>query len=124
MSLTLSVLPDRYAVCQLPPDTPLPAWALNGWFSITRTDEELSLVCAQQHIPANISAERDWRVLKIHGPLDFGLVGVLAAIAQPLAQAHISIFAVSTFNTDYVLVKAATLDHAIATLREGGHTVV
>ena len=91
--------------------------------SVTRTAEELSVVCEQAGVPANIQAERDWRALRIKGTLDFSLTGILANIAFPLANAGISIFAVSTFDTDYVLVKAERLGEAVSALTAAGHRV-
>ena len=122
--LSLSVLPGKFAVCRLEADAAEPTWANKGDFvSITRTPDELSVVCPEISAPDNITAERNWRCLKIEGTLDFGLTGILASIATPLAEVRISIFALSTFNTDYVLVKDATLEAAIAALRKAGHTV-
>ncbi len=122
-SLTLSLLPDIYAVCRLDGGAPVPAWALSeGFSSITRTDDELSIVRAQRMIPDGVAAEREWRCLKVEGPLDFALTGVLAGIATTLAHADVSIFAVSTYDTDYILVKEQTLPHTIDALsRQGYH---
>ncbi len=104
--LTLAILPDTFAVCRFAADAPIPSWVTNGNFvSLTRTRDELSIVCAQRDVPDDIRCERDWRALKVEGPLDFALTGILASIAAPLADAGISIFAISTFDTDYVLVK-------------------
>ena len=120
--LTLSLLPDTLAVCQLAAAAPIPSWVTNGNFvSLTRTRDELSIVCAQRDVPNDIRCERDWRALKVEGPLDFALTGILASLAAPLADAGISIFAVSTFDTDYVLVKANMLAHAINVLKHSGH---
>jgi len=91
--------------------------------SIVRTEDELSIVCEQHLVPAQIKAERNWRAFKVQGPLEFTQVGVLAALAQPLAQAGVSIFAISTFDTDYVLVKEQSLDQAVHVLRQSGFTV-
>ncbi|MFQ5577553.1 MAG: ACT domain-containing protein [Anaerolineae bacterium] len=123
MTLTLSVLPALFAVCRLEPDAPLPAWAAAIFFSITRTPDELSIVCPQAVVPNHVRAEAGWRLLKVEGPLDFALTGVLASLANPLAAAHISLFAVSTFNTDYLLVKAESLAQAVRVLRQAGHRV-
>jgi hypothetical protein len=124
MPLTLHLLPGEFAVCRLAPAEPVPAWAGSVVFSsITRTADELSLVCPAGPVPAGIRAERDWRLLKIAGPLDFGAVGILASITTPLAQAGISVLGMGTFDTDYVLVKAARLDKTIHVLGAAGHTV-
>lgn len=122
---TLALLPDTFAVCRLDPTAAIPAWASSGNFTaITRTPDELSIVCAQTSVPAGITAERNWRCLKVVGPLDFALTGILAALAVPLAQAGISIFAISTYDTDYLLVQAAHLAQALTVLREAGWIVV
>lgn len=124
LSLTLSLLPDIFAVCRLPADAPLPAWALAGpFFAITRTVDELSIVCDQTQVPDGVICQPAWRCLQVAGPLDFTLTGVLAGLAEPLAAAGVSIFAVSTYDTDYLLAPAVALDQAVAALRNAGHTV-
>jgi len=122
--LTLAVLPDVIAVCRLEAGSAIPAWATSGrLFSITRTDDELAVVCLEALVPAGVRCERDWRCLRVAGPIPFSAVGVLAALVAPLAEAGISVFSVSTFDTDYLLVKASDLDKTIAVLRETGHEV-
>lgn len=123
--LNLSLLPERLAVCQLPPDGLLPEWtaATSAFLALIRTPEELSIVCREAALPAGARHEPGWCALKVAGPLDFGLTGILAALAEPLARAGVSIFVLSTFNTDYVLVKQERLDDAIAALQAAGHTV-
>jgi hypothetical protein len=117
-NLELVVLAEIYAICWLPSDAPLPNWATHGSFtSITRTEAELSIVCPQEHIPLDIRCERDWRCLRVAGTLPFGAVGILAALTTPLAEAGLSVFAVSTFDTDYLLVKANDLARAVESLR-------
>ena len=106
----------------------IPAWALGGdFYSVTKTDEELSIVCDASAIPsdaeANLKTEKNWRALKVQGPLDFALTGILAKLTEPLATAKISIFAVSTFDTDYILVKSETLDRAVEVLKQAGHQI-
>lgn len=123
--LDLRVLPEALAVCRLPAGAPVPAWALaGGWFAVTRTADELSVVCAEALAPADVQAERGWRLLQVQGPLDFGLTGVLAALAVPLGQAGVSLFAVSTYDTDYVLVKADRLAAALTALTAAGHRLI
>ncbi|MBP7334595.1 ACT domain-containing protein [Niveispirillum sp.] len=123
-SLPLTLLSDVLAVCRLVPDAPLPAWAAGpGFVSITRTDEELSIVVRQDRVPANVAAVGPWRALKVQGPLDFALTGILAALTAPLAQAGISLFAIATYDTDYILVREETLQAAINALRTAGHRV-
>ena len=125
MSLDLTLLPDSLAICRLPAGTALPAWARPGGLTaVTWTSEETSIVCLAAVVPAEVQADAGWRAFKVAGPLDFSLTGVLLAIAQPLADAGISIFAVSTYDTDYVLVKEAALPAAVAALTGYGHRVV
>lgn len=120
----LVVLPERYAVCRLKPDEAIPHLSLTHRFwSVTHTRDELSLVLPQESVPAGCRVERGWRCLQVLGPLDFGLTGVLASLATPLARAGISIFAISTYDTDYLLVREADLDSAKRVLAEGGHTI-
>jgi hypothetical protein len=124
IALTLTVLPGTYAVCRLAPEDSLPGWATSGgFFSITRTSDELSVVCEQGGVPEGVTCEGDWRCLQVRGPLDFGLTGILASLAAPLAEAGISIFAISTYDTDYVMVKAADLERATAELSRSGHLI-
>lgn len=91
--------------------------------SITRTADELSVVCAEATVPQRVQAERGWRALRVEGPLEFSLTGVLASLAVPLAEAGISIFAISTFNTDWLLVQSVRLGEAVEALRDAGHEV-
>lgn len=124
MNLTLSVLPGTLAICRLGPDDPVPDWAQPGDFlSVTRTGDELSVVCAETVVPDNVKSDRGWRCLRVEGPFDLSLTGVLASILTPLAEACISIFAVSTFDTDYLLVKAGNLERAAEVLIQSGHSV-
>lgn len=121
---TLTLLAGRYAVCQLEAGADLPGWASAGaLFSVMRTPDELSVVCVESEVPSGVLSERGWRILKLHGPFPFGMTGVLASILVPLASAEIGIFALSTYNTDYVLVKEEQLGAALTALREAGHTV-
>ncbi len=123
-SLKLSVVPDRLAICQLSLQSPIPAWACRGdFYSITRTKDELSVITGDSDIPPDVTCDHDWRALKVEGPLEFSLTGVLESVARPLADAGISIFAIATYNTDYVLVKSVNLDRAIGVLRGAGHAV-
>jgi hypothetical protein len=124
-SLTIEILDGRYAVCRLDPDQDVPAWAWTGQLaSVTRTDAELSIVCAEDAVPATVQrAERGWRALRVTGPLDFNAVGVMARLTAPLAEAGISILALATFDTDYLLIRQPDLERAIAALRLAGHHV-
>ena len=120
----ITLLTPRMAICRLEPDADLPAWAACGpFYAATRTDEELSIVCPEGAVPGPVFCDKGWRCLKIQGPLDLAETGVLYAMARPLAEAKISIFAVSTFNTDYLLVKEKDLDRAMQALSEEGHRV-
>jgi hypothetical protein len=122
--LTLHVLPDRLAVCRLAPDAPVPGRPVNaGFWSITHTGDELSIVLPEEGIPVGCQAEPGWRCLMVEGLLDFGLTGILASLAVPLAEAGVSIFAISTYDTDYVLVKDDDLDRAAQALSASGHRV-
>jgi hypothetical protein len=114
MDLRLRVIPDELAVCRLSPDAPRPSWAGGAFVSITRTSSELSVVCAADAVPRDVRAERGWRALVLTGEFDFNLVGVLKRILDPLAEAGVSVFAISTYDTDYVLVRQ--LDDAVDAL--------
>jgi uncharacterized protein len=120
--LTLSILELSLAVCRLSSGSPIPSWALQGDFwSITRTPGEVSLVCGAENVPANVQAETGWRGMRVNGTLDFALTGILAGLAGTLARASISLFALSTYDTDYILVKADKLEAAIAALQSAGY---
>jgi hypothetical protein len=123
-SLRLTLLPDVLAVCRLPADASVPAWAWTGEpASVTRTRDELSVVCRADAVPDGVRCEPGWRCLKVAGPLDFALTGIMAALTAPLAAAGIALFAVSTYDTDYLMVKAETLDRAVDALHGAGHRV-
>ena len=123
-SLCLSLLPDTLAVCRLPADAAVPPWAWTGVpASVTRTRDELSVVCRADGVPEGVRSEPGWRCLVVAGPLDFALTGILAALTAPLAAAGIPLFAVSTYDTDYLMVKAENLERAVAALRGAGHRV-
>ena len=121
-NLTLTLLPDNYSICRLEPEADIPPWALGGdFFSITRTKDELSLVCSQKIVPHGVQCEKDWRCIMVEGPLDFSVTGILASLTTSLAEVGISIFAISTFDTDYLLVKAENLKRAVVKLKKAGH---
>ncbi|HEY1033508.1 MAG TPA: ACT domain-containing protein [Pseudoxanthomonas sp.] len=123
-SLTLGLLPAHYAVAQLPADAALPAWwPTTGMRHAGWTDDELSLVCEEHHVPDDVRCKRGWRMFKLQGPFDFALTGILKAVLDPLAVAGIGIFAVSTYDTDYVLVQAHQLDDAVSALQGTGHRI-
>ncbi len=122
IKLTLSCLSEHFAICRLEADARLPSWAEAGDFtSITRTVDELSIVCGSRDVPAGIRCEKGYRCIKVEGPLDFALTGILASLTTVLAQASISAFAVSTFDTDYILVKEDQMEKAVQALSKEGH---
>jgi len=122
--LTLERLPERYAVVRLEPQDDIPPWARSTTFAcVTRTREELSIVCGEAEVPAGVTAQRGFCGLQVKGPLDFSETGILASLAGPLAKAGISIFAVSTYDTDYLFVPAAQEPEAVQVLIGAGHTV-
>ena len=122
--MKLEILEDRFAICRLSANAPLPEWAAGGSFvSVTRTSEELSIVCKESGVPADVNSERGWRCLRVAGTLDFELVGVLKSLLDPLAEAEISVFAISTFDTDYLLVRESKLEAAIKSFQSRGYDV-
>jgi hypothetical protein len=124
-NLDIRVVPGELAVCRLPAGEPVPGWAWRGEIvSITRTADELSVVCAADALPSGIVHTPGWRALGVVGPLDFGLVGVLASLSTVLAGAGVSIFAVSTHDTDLILVRTHQLEPALAALRDAGYGLV
>jgi hypothetical protein len=123
--LTLIVQPGLYGVCRLSPSEPVPDWSLQGeFFSVTRTAEEISIVCDETQIPSTVLCEQNWRMLKIAGILDFALVGIVAGVSAVLAAAQLGIFVLSTYNTDYILVKQVDFPAAVAALRAAGYEVI
>ena len=123
-SLSLHLLPGNLAVCRLAPDSPVPDWAMHGpFYSVTRTADEISVVCSEGAVPEGARAERGWRPLKVEGPLDFAMTGVLAGLTKPLAEAGISVFVVSTYDTDYLLVRNRDIASTVAALHAAGHNV-
>ena len=123
--LTLSILPRRLAVCRLDPDALLDQAVLSGdLWSVTRTADELSLVMAEELVQPDWQSEGGWRALKVQGPLDFNLVGILSMLSGALTAAGISLFALSTYDTDYILVKESDLAAAVRALEGVGCRVV
>lgn len=124
MTLTLELLPGLLAVCRLAADAPWPAWAEGpGLVSLTRSDNELSVVCAQERVPADAPGRRGWRALRVAGVMDLGLVGVMAGLTAPLAAAGISVFSLATHDTDYLLLAESDLGPALVALAAAGHRV-
>lgn len=120
-SFTLELLPETLAICRLRGDEPIPSWVSGDFLSVTRTKDELSVVCAQSCIPEGVRRESNWRGLRVVGPLDFSQVGVLSTLSAVLAAAGVSVFVVSTFDTDYLLVQHARLAIAQSALQQAGH---
>jgi hypothetical protein len=121
---TLTVLPEIFSICRLDRDRGIPDWALaGGFFSLTGSAEELSIVSPQTQVPEGILRDAGWRCLKVEGPLDLAEVGVLASLTNPLAREGISVFAVSTYATDYLLVKEGNLEKAVMVLSQNGHHI-
>jgi hypothetical protein len=121
--LRIAILPGSLAVCRLAPDAPLPSWIRGPFTTVSRTDEELSIVCDAEAVPEGVQAERNWRVVRVQGPIPFEVTGVAAALVSPLAEARISVFPIATFDTDYLLLKEETFDRAVDVLRAAGHDV-
>ena len=121
--MRLLLLDQHFSVCRLSSDSPIPDWAYqSSFFNICKTDEELSIVAETKYCPEQITTESNWRALKVQGPLDFNLTGILASLTQPLADAGISIFAISTYDTDYILLKETCLEKTKAVLTQAGHS--
>jgi len=122
--MKLVILEPEYSICRLPAGTPIPTWATTPFSSITITDDEVSIVTANNHLPVAIKREDGWRMLRIVGQLDFDQVGVIARISTLLAEADIPIFVVSTFDTDYLLLKSGQLVVAKMVLQSNGYEFV
>ncbi len=120
-TFVLDILPDKFAICRLAADASTPDWARGSFVSVSRTTEELSIVCPQSAVPANTRSDMDWRCLRVAGPLELSQVGVLAELSQTLTSASVPLFVISTFDTDYLLVKEDDLEAAIASLSTAGH---
>lgn len=124
-TLTLSILPQQYAVCRLEPNGHIPSWALLGddFVSLTRTRDELSVICLQENVPHHAKAERGWYCAKVEGRFDFSLSGIHASLAVPLAEARISILTIATYETDHLLIQEQDLERTIQVLEAAGHHV-
>jgi uncharacterized protein len=123
MRLRIAIMPDRLAVCRLSPDAKLPDWVEGSFTSVTRTADELSIVCAEAAVPEGVQAERGWRILKVEGPIPFEVTGVAAALVAPLAEARVSVFLLATFDTDYLLLKDEVFARGVEILRAAGHEI-
>lgn len=125
MSLHLDRVPGSFAVARLAPDAGWPHWATwsRDFVSVSRTAAETSVICASALVPPEVTAERDFAAFVVRGPLEFSVVGVLAALAGPLAQARIPILAVSTYDTDVLMIREERVPEAVRALREAGVAV-
>lgn len=122
--LKIRLLQGIYAVCQISNREKVPSWVEEkGFFSVTKTEDEISVVMLQDKISKEIKAEKDWRILKVEGTLEFSLIDILAKISSVLAENQISIFVISTFNTDYILVKEEKIEKAMAVLNLEGYEI-
>lgn len=125
IELKFSFVPGVFAICKLPPASPIPDWALKGPFiSVTRTADELSIVCPADNLPHDVNSESHWTCFKLQGPFAFTQTGILASFIGPLAANAIPIFAISTFDTDYVLIKEEYAGSALQALQQAGHQLV
>ena len=122
--LQLSLLDRKYGICVFKNNTPIPEWVATASFcSITRTQKELTIVCPQNTIDSDCEYDADWRCFRIDGSFDLNQIGVISSLAAPLAQAGISIFVVSSYDTDYILIKDQKVEQAVAVLSDNGHFV-
>lgn len=122
--MKLKLFAEEYAVCRLNNDSKIPTWIdKKNFYSITKTEDELSIVCSNNNIPSDVKSEKEWRILKILGPLDFSLIGILSKLSGLLAENKISIFAISTYDTDYILIKEKDIKNACKILNCNGYEV-
>ena len=122
--MAFTLLPANFAVCRLESGAPVPTWALTGAFvSVTRTADELSVICLEAAVPGDVVAAPGWRCFKLEGPFDFSVTGLVASFSSALAGAGISLMVVCTYDTDYLLVRSQDLDRAIASLERGGFRI-
>jgi hypothetical protein len=124
LKLTLIILRETFTICRLDKDAPIPDWVFQGGlFSVTRTKDELSIVCPLINVPKGIVCNQGWSCLKVKGPLDLSLTGIISSIAATLEEEGISLFSISTYDTDYVMVKEKDLEKAIFALTEAGQRI-
>tara|TARA_Y100000588_G_scaffold355121_1_gene410036 strand:- start:71 stop:469 length:399 start_codon:yes stop_codon:yes gene_type:complete len=122
VNLVLSVLSETFAIHKFSPDASIPEKILkSNYYSVSKTENELSLVCSEVIEVQSLQSSKGWKCIKVKGPLDFNMTGFLAGISDILAQGNISIFAISTFDTDYILVRSQDLYPAITKLRQAGY---
>jgi uncharacterized protein len=125
VTLRLTLLAERVALCRFAAEAPVPAWAdgARQFLTVSRTPTELSVVADERVVPNDVEAQRGYHVLRVEGPLPLDLIGIFAALASPLALAGIPIFPIATYDTDYLLVRDAEIERALATLRTAGHKI-
>jgi hypothetical protein len=123
MQLTFTLLPDRYAIARLGAADAVPSWPRGDFVSVTRTAEELSIICREDAVPGTVRADRGWRCLALQGPFALDATGVAAEFTRVLAAAGVSVFVIATFDTDYVLVPDRAIERAVSALRAAGHVV-
>lgn len=124
-TLALKILSDRMAVCRFGPTEAVPDWIdPSGFYSITRTEDELTIVCAETLVVRGTKSETGWRCFKVEGPLDFSEIGVIFSLTRPLAENGVSVFVISTFETDYFMVKEKDLAKTVDALTAEGHQVL
>ena len=123
MQLRISILPELLAVSRLAADAAVPAWVRGTFTSVTRTKDELSIICDDAAVPNDVRSERGWRALRVEGPIPFELTGVAAALIAPLAEAQISVFLMATYDTDHLLLKGEVFERAVEILRASGHEI-
>jgi len=122
LKLHLDLLPMRFAIAQLEGESEIPEWAQGGEFcSVTKSSSELSIVCEESRVPVRVRAQRGLRCFRVRGPIEFEQVGVLNSLAEPLGRAGVSLFTLSTYDTDYILVSSDDLETAEAALVAAGH---
>jgi len=122
--LQLSLLKDKYGICTLPNTAPIPDWALTqSLASITRTEKELTIVCRREILPSQYQSDLKWRCFKIDGSFDLNQIGVISSISSPLADAGISIYVISTYDTDYFPIQEQNLEQTISVLSNSGHSI-
>ena len=123
--ITLKLLDGRYAIARLPAAEPIPSWADGaGFVTISRSDEELSIVCLEQRVPQQVQSERDWTCFRLVGPFAFDETGIVLAVVKPLSEGGIGVFVVSTFDGDHLLIKRGLLEQAGRLLQQAGHTLL
>jgi hypothetical protein len=122
--ISLRILPDLMAICRFDPAATVPKWVDEpGFYSVTRTPEELSVVCSAERVPPGAESETGWRCLQLLGSFNFSEVGIISSLTQPLAASGVSVFVISSFTTDYLMIKEKDLSKAIGALTARGHLV-